>query len=58
MQHDIEEFDPSISEDISKKAIDHARTIVDISSEEEGIIMHCRKSLLFNNTDIGIKKRG
>ena len=58
MQHDIEEFYPSISEDLSKKGIDHARTIVDISSEEEEIIMHCQKSLLFNNTDIGIKKEG
>ena len=29
----------------------------DISSDEEETIMHCRKSLLFNNSDILIKKR-
>ena len=57
MQYDIEEFYPSISEDLLKKALDHARTFVDISSEEEETIMHCRKSLLFSNTDIWIKKR-
>ena len=52
MQYDIEEFYPSISADLLKKAIDHARTFVDIGSEEEETIMHCRKSLLFNNTNI------
>ena len=57
MQYDIEEFYPSISEDLLKKALDHARTSVDMSSEEEETIMHCRKSLLFNNIDIWIKKR-
>ena len=41
-----------------KKAIDHARTIVNISSEEKETIMHSRKYLLFNNADIWIKKEG
>ena len=58
MQYDIEEFYPSISEDLLEKAIDHARIFVDISSEEEESIMHCRKFLLFTNTDIWIKKEG
>ena len=58
MQYDIEEFYPSISEDLLKKSINYARTFVDISSNEEETIMHCRKSLLFNNSDICIKKRG
>ena len=59
MQYDIKEFYPSISEDLLKKVLDHARTSVDISSEEEETIMHCQKSLLFNNTDnIQIKKEG
>ena len=58
MQYDIEEFYPSISEGLLKKALDHARTFVDIGSEEEETIIHCRKSLLFNNTDIWIKKEG
>ena len=58
MQYDIEVCYPSISEDLMKKAIDHARTFVDIRIEEEETIMHCQKSLLFNNTDIWIKKEG
>ena len=58
MQYDIEEFYPSVSEDLLKKAIDRARTFVDISSEEEETIIHCRKYLLFNNTDRWIKKEG
>ena len=58
MQYDIEEFYPSISEDLLEKSINYARTFVDISSNEEETIMHCRKSLLFNNSDICIKKRG
>ena len=52
MQYDIEEFYPSISEDFPKKSINYARTFVDIISDEEETIMHCRKSLLFNNSDI------
>ena len=58
MQYHIEEFYPSISENLLKKAIDYARSFVNISSEEEETIMHCRKSLLFNNSDIWIKKDG
>ena len=58
MQYDIEEFYPSISENLLKKAIDYARSFVSISSKEEETIMHCHKSLLFNNADIWIKKDG
>ena len=46
----------SISEGLLKKSINYARTFVDISSGKEKTIMHCRKSLLFNNSDIWIKK--
>ena len=45
-------------EDLLKKALYHARTSVDVSSEKEETIMHCRKSLFFSNTDIWIKKEG
>ena len=58
MQYDIEEFYPSISEDFPKKSINYARTFVDIISDKEETIMHCRKSLLFNNSDIWIKIKG
>ena len=56
MQYDIEGFYPSISEDLFKKSINHARTFGDIRSDEEETILHSRKSLLFNNSDIWIKK--
>ena len=39
-----------------KKAIGYTRSSVKISNEEEETIIHCRKSLLFNNSDIWIKK--
>ena len=52
MQYDIEEFYPSISEDLLKKAINYARSFIDSSSDEEETIMHCQKSLVFNNLDI------
>ena len=56
LQYEIEEFYPSISEDLLKKAINYARTFIDISSDEKETIIHCQKSLLFNNLDIWIQK--
>ena len=56
MQFDIEEFYPSISKELLLKAITYAETLVNISDEEINTIMHSRKSRLFNNTDIWIKK--
>ena len=58
MQFDMEEFYPSISKELLLKAITNAKTLVNISDEEINTIMHSRKSLLFNNTDIWIKKNG
>ena len=58
MQFDIEEFYPSISKELLLKAITYAKTLVNISDAEINTIMHSRKSLLFNNTDIWIKKNG
>ena len=58
MQYDIEELYLSISENLFKKAIDYGRSFVNISSGEEETIMHCLKSLLFNDSDIWIKKDG
>ena len=40
MQYDIEEFYPSISEDLLKKAMNDARKFVDIRKDEEETIMH------------------
>ena len=58
MQFDTEEFYPLISKELLLKAIAYAKTSVNISDEETNTIMHSRKSLLFNNTDILIKKNG
>ena len=40
------------------KTITYAKTLVNISDKEINTIMHSRKSLLFNNADIWIKKNG
>ena len=58
IQFDIEEFYPSISKELLPKTITYAKTLVNISDEEISTIMHSRKSLLFNNTDIWIRKNG
>ena len=58
MQFDIEEFYPLSSKELLLKALTYAKTSVNISDEETNTIMHSRKSLLFNNTDIWIKKNG
>ena len=58
MQFDIAEFYPSISKELLLKAITYAKTLVNISDEQIHTIMHSRKSLLCNNTDIWIKKNG
>lgn len=53
---DIQQFYPSIGQNLLKDSIAWARNYVQISREEEDIIMHCRKSFLFFNGDIFVKK--
>ena len=51
---DIEEFYPSISKELLKNTLNWAATITELSKEDEEIILHARKSLLFslnNNVD-------
>ena len=57
MQFDIEEFYPSISKELLQKATNYASTPVRISNEKINLIMHSRKSLLFDINNIWIKKR-
>ena len=52
MQFDIEEFYPSISKELLQKAINHVSTFVRTNNEEINVIMHSRKSLLFDNNNI------
>ena len=56
MQFDIEEFYPSISKELLQKAINHASAFVRINNEEINLIMHSRKSLLFDSNNVWIKK--
>ena len=52
MQFDIEEFYPSVSKDLLMKVVNYAKTLVNISDEEINTVMHSKKFLLINNTDI------
>ena len=52
------EFYPSISKGLLMKAINRVQSCVTISKEELKTIMHSRKSLLFNNTSVWIKREG
>ena len=56
LQLDIENYYPSINEELLDKAINFASTYVDIEHETIDIIKHCRKTILFNNGDIWQKK--
>ena len=50
-QFDIVEFYPSISEDLFMKSLNYAKTLKTVTDLEINIIMHSRKSLLFNNEE-------
>ena len=53
---DIDNFYPSISEDLLNKAIDYARQFTEISEQDINTIMHARKSLLFDKNTAWVKK--
>ena len=57
-QFDIVEFYPSISEDLLMKSLNYTKTLTTVTDEEINIIMHTRKSLLFNNEEPWVKKNG
>ena len=57
MKFDIEELYRSISEDLLKKAINYAKTFVDISSDEEEIILCTVESLYFSIIQIYRQKK-
>ena len=58
MMFDIKEFYPSISESLLKEALNFAKNYVDIPKKDFDTILHARKSLLFNKTNVWIKKVG
>ena len=53
---DIVDFYPSISKDLVTNTINFATTITNISQKTIDTIMHSRKSLLFSNNEIWVKK--
>ena len=55
-QFDIVDFYPSITEELLQKSINHAKLYTHISDDDIEIIMHARKSLLFDN-DISWTKK-
>ena len=58
MSFDIEKFYPSISKELLQKTMNHVSTFVRINNEKINVIMHSRKSLLFDSNNIWIKKDG
>ena len=58
VQFDIVDFYPSISSELLTNSIQFAAQHVDISAETTDVVMHARKSLLFNNNNTWIKKNG
>ena len=58
IQFDIAEFYPSISKELLTKSIDHAKNYITIKEQEVVTIMHARRSLLFNNDSLWVKKNG
>ena len=48
VKFDIMEFYPSMSLDLLLEALEYARSIVDVTPEEERIILYYRKSILFS----------
>ena len=56
IKYDIKDFYPSITEEVLNKAIDLAKDYISLSSDSVDIIHHCRRSLLYHNGELWIKK--
>ena len=58
IQIDIVDYYPSISLELFNKAIEFARTCVNIDNLTIDIVLNARKSLLFHNNSAWIKQSG
>ena len=56
MKFDIENFYPSISEDLLERALKFACRFTTILTATIDTIKHCRKSLLFSQNNAWVKK--
>ena len=54
---DIKDFYPSIKETLLIKAINFAEKLVNIISKDKVIIKHAKKSLLYDNRELWMKKK-
>ena len=55
---DIKDFYPSISETLLMEALEFAKKHTDIPKKDIDVVLHARKSLLFNENHVWIKKNG
>ena len=53
---DIKDFYPSISKEFLTDALTFAETIINLDGQDKKIIYHSRKSLLFNQEQMWMKK--
>lgn len=58
IKFDVVEFYPSITEELFKKAIDFAQRYVTIEQNVIDCLLHCRKSILFNEEATWVKSGG
>ena len=56
VKFDIAAFYPSITEELLTRALSFASTKVKISDQDMNIILHSRKSFLFHDKDVWVKK--
>ena len=54
---DINDFYPSIQEELLNKGLRFAQEYIDVTSEDREIIYRARKSLLFDENDTWMKKQ-
>ena len=57
IKFDISEFYPSITKDILLDSLRYAKSITEIKDEDVDVIMHARKSLLFDSNEDWIRKK-
>ena len=56
IKYDIKDFYPSINEKTLNKALKLAKEYVGINDENIAIIKHCRKTVLFHDNELWVKK--
>jgi hypothetical protein len=57
IKYDIEAYYPSVTAEVLAKAIQFARQYTEVTSQQENIILHCRKNIVVGNDDtVWVKK--